>query len=52
VKLSLGGPVLLRLEFRDYITPFPREVITPAMGAEIKGWLHDFVPTVGFGFKF
>ncbi len=52
VKVSLGGPWLLRIEARDYITPFPKDVITPADGAAIKGWLHDVVPTVGISYKF
>ncbi len=51
-KFSMGKSMLLRLEFRDYMTPFPKDVITPATGAKIKGWLHDFVPMVGFGVKF
>jgi len=52
VKVALTGSLLLRLEFRDYMTPFPTEVVAPAPGASIKGWLHDFVPTVGISYKF
>ena len=52
VKVTLTGSLLLRLEFRDYMTPFPTEVVAPAPGASIKGWLHDFVPTVGISIKF
>jgi opacity protein-like surface antigen len=52
VKYSLTDLVLLRLEFRDYLTPFPREVIAPSPGASIHGWVHDFVPMAGISFAF
>jgi len=52
VKVALSESLHLRLEIRDYITPFPKEVVAPAPGARIKGWLHDFVPTVGISVKF
>ena len=52
VKVALTDTLHLRLEIRDYITPFPKEVVAPAPGARIKGWLHDFVPTVGVSVKF
>lgn len=50
--MALTGLLLLRLEFRDYITPFPSDVVAPAPGARIKGWLQDFVPTVGISVRF
>jgi hypothetical protein len=52
VKVAVSDSTYLRLEVRDYVTPFPREVIAPAPGAKLKGWLHDFVPMVGFGVRF
>lgn len=52
VKASLSERTLLRVEFRDYITPFPKNVIAPVPGAKISGWLHDFVPMVGLTFAF
>ena len=52
VKAVVSDHVLLRVEFRDYITPFPKEVITPSPGAKISGWLHDLVPMVGITFRF
>jgi hypothetical protein len=52
LKFSITRNVWLRTEFRDYITPFPKEVITPAPGAKISGILHDFVPMVGISFEF
>ena len=35
---------------RDYITAFPKEIITPAPGTKYGTLLHDFVPMVGLGF--
>jgi hypothetical protein len=52
VKYALTDLVLLRVEFRDYLTPFPREVIAPSPGASIHGWVHDFVPMAGISFAF
>ncbi len=52
VKVLVSESLHLRLEFRDYITPFPKEVVAPAPGARIKGWLHDFVPSIGISVKF
>jgi hypothetical protein len=52
VKMALSDALYLRMEIRDYISPFPKEVVAPAPGAKIKGWLHDFVPMVGIGVRF
>ena len=52
VKVALTESLHLRVEIRDYITPFPKEVVAPAPGARIKGWLHDFVPTAGISVRF
>ncbi len=52
VKIGLTDATYLRVEVRDYITPFPKQVVAPAPGAEIKGWLHELAPTIGFGFRF
>lgn len=52
VKIMLSHNVCLRVEARDYITPFPKRVITPAPGNKIGGWVHDIVPMVGIGFLF
>lgn len=52
VKVKLGPRMWLRTEFRDYVTPFPKKVITPARGAKISGWVHDIVPMVGISFVF
>ena len=48
VKVRLGEHLGIRFEFRDFITPFPRKVIAPSIGATISsGIIHDFVPMVG-----
>lgn len=52
VKIKLGRNLLLRAELRDYVTPFPDQVITPAPGVRIPGWLHTIVPLVGISYSF
>ena len=52
VKALLGDHWLVRVDFRDYATPFPENVIVPAPGAKIHGWLHDFVPLLGVDWTF
>jgi len=49
VKVALSHKVFLRTEFRDYITAFPTQVITPPPGSKYGSILHDFVPMVGIG---
>ncbi len=51
VKLAIAPRLSLRLEVRDYMTPFPKEVIAPAAGAKIGGTLlHDIVPMATLSF--
>jgi hypothetical protein len=52
VKIVLTPHVLLRAEMRDYITPFPKQVITPLPGTKISSWLNNFVPMVGISYIF
>ena len=51
VKIAISRKVYLRTEFRDYITAFPKELITPPAGTKYGTLLHDFVPMVGLGFE-
>ena len=51
VKWSISKKVFLRTEFRDYITAFPKEIITPAPGTKYGMLLHNFVPMVGIGIE-
>ncbi|HML18227.1 MAG TPA: hypothetical protein VK419_14455 [Bryobacteraceae bacterium] len=50
VKMQLASRVQLRIEVHDYLTPFPKQVITPNTGAKAGGWLQDFVPMVGISY--
>jgi hypothetical protein len=47
LKFYVARRMILHVDLRDQITGFPSKVIAPAPGMAIKGWLHDFVPTVG-----
>jgi hypothetical protein len=49
VKIALNKKVFLRTEIRDYITAFPKQIITPPPGAKYGTLLHDVVPMVGIG---
>jgi Outer membrane protein beta-barrel domain len=50
VKVKLGTHAWLRLDVHDYMSPFPKQVITPNEGANVGGWLHDIVPMVAISF--
>jgi outer membrane protein W len=50
VKFQISQHVQLRLDVHDYLTPFPKNVITPNIGAKVGGWLQDFVPMVGISY--
>jgi hypothetical protein len=52
VKIQLASRVSLRIELHDYLTPFPKQVITPNAGEKVSGlgWLQDFVPMVGVSY--
>lgn len=52
VKFKLASHLMLRLDVHDYLTPFPKQVIAPAPGAKVSGWLQDFVPMAGLAFVF
>jgi hypothetical protein len=51
VKWPVGKRMMLRVECRDQITRFPQKLIAPAPGMTLKGWLNDFVPTVGLSWR-
>lgn len=50
LKIQIARRVQLRFDIHDYLTPFPKKVITPNAGAKAGGWIQDFVPTVGLSF--
>jgi hypothetical protein len=57
---SIGGGTLyeigerwaVRFDLRDYATPFPNKLFALEPGAQVHGWLHDFVPLVGISRSF
>lgn len=51
-KVRVASHVALRLEVHDFLTPFPKQVITPAANAKASGWMQDFVPMAGLAFMF
>jgi len=52
IKVALSQHLLLRAEIRDYLTPFPQNVIAPVPPTRIGGWLNDFVPSIGISYIF
>ena len=52
VKFRLARHVMLRMELRYILTPTPNQVVTPAPGSVLRGWVHDFVPTIGIAGTF
>ncbi len=50
LKWQLSARMLLRVEVRDFLTPFPRSVILPSPGAKISGLVHDITPLVGISY--
>ena len=52
VKYQIRPRLLLRAEFRDYITPFPRKLIVPAAAGSDPGRLQMFTPMVGISYLF
>jgi hypothetical protein len=51
LKFKIAPHVNLRLDIHDYLTPFPKQVITPVSG-KTPSWLQDFVPAAGLSFVF
>ena len=53
VKCAVAKKLMFRAEVRDYITPFPTQVIAPAVNAAFgRNILHDIVPMVGLSVVF
>jgi len=46
VTFRLAPKLVLRAEVRDFITPFPTQVLTPAPGVKFGSFLNDVVPMV------
>lgn len=52
VRYALRPRVYLRTEFRDYITAFPTDLITPAPGTKYGLLLNDFVPMITLSYEY
>ncbi len=52
VKVQVGDRTFVTLDVRDYLTPAPKEVIAPAPGAKVSGWIHGFTPMLNLSFGF
>lgn len=52
VKYTLRPHLLLRAEFRDYITTFPRQQIVPAPHNTARGIFEQFTPLFGISYTF
>lgn len=52
VKVRLIPHMVLRAEFRDYITTFPRQEIVPAPHNTARGIFEQFTPLVGVSYTF
>src|SRR5580658_4350434 len=50
IKFQISSHVQLRMDVHDYLTPFPKNVITPNFGGKAGGWLQDFVPMIGISY--
>ena len=52
IRRQITSRLFLRAEIRDYVTMFPKELITPAPGAKFGGLLHEIVPTIGISYQY
>jgi hypothetical protein len=50
VKFRLRPHMLLRADFRDYLTTFPRQQIVPAPHNTARGIFEQFTPLVGISY--
>jgi Outer membrane protein beta-barrel domain len=52
VKVKLNERFMLRFEFRDNISAFPKKLITPVRAEGGDGLVHNFLPTGGISLVF
>jgi hypothetical protein len=52
VKINLPHHLRLRLEADDYISSTPNQVIAPAPGATVKGWLNNVIAFGALSYTF
>ena len=51
LRFELRPGLFMRMEFRDYVTPFPAQLIAPAPGAKYGKILNDFVPMASVSYE-
>jgi len=51
VKIEIAPRIRLRIDIRDYISPMPTKILTPSLGGDASGFLHQFTPTAGIEFE-
>jgi len=50
-KVALSPRVQLRFEVHDYLSPFPKQIITPAANGSVGSmWINDIVPAIAIAF--
>jgi hypothetical protein len=52
IRVALSRHAVLRVEMRGNFTPVPKDVITPAAGAKLDGWLFQYAPRFSLGYVF
>jgi opacity protein-like surface antigen len=52
VKYALRRDMILRLEVKDYLTPFPKRQIAPVGGASARGIFQQITPQLGLSYRF
>jgi hypothetical protein len=52
VRYVLHKRVLLRADFRDYVTKFPKQQIAPAEHNTARGLFQQFTPMIGISYGF
>ena len=52
IKYRWTRHVLLRADFRDYITPFPKSIFVQAQGGTDRGLFEQFTPSIGISYLF
>ena len=52
LKYQATRHVLLRADFRTYMTPLPNELFRTTAASSVRGWVFDFVPQLGISYTF
>ena len=52
VKFRVSKRALVRVDFRDYATPLPTNLLAVPGNRRLRGWIHDFVFLVGVSTTF